>query len=207
MKYKKFITFEGGEGSGKTTQIKLLAKKIEQIDKLCLTREPGGTRSAEEIRKLLVRGKIDKWSSVSELLLLFAARKDHIDKLILPSLKSNKWVLCDRFADSTYVYQGMCGKISIDLIKKIENIIIGQFKPQLTFLINLDPNVGLKRSKRPGNKDLRYENMDIKFHKKVYKSYLKLASLNKQRIVLIDGSKSIVEIENQIWKKVKEKIL
>ena len=92
MKYKKFITFEGGEGSGKSTQIKLLAKKIEQIDSVCLTREPGGTKSAEEIRKLLVRGKIDKWSSISELLLLFAARKDHIDKLILPSLKVNKWV-------------------------------------------------------------------------------------------------------------------
>ena len=207
MKYKKFITFEGGEGSGKSTQIKLLAKKIEQIDSVCLTREPGGTKSAEDIRKLLVRGKIDKWSSISELLLLFAARKDHIDKLILPSLKANKWVLCDRFVDSTYVYQGMCGKTSIELIKKIETIIIGQFKPRLTFLINLDPKVGLERSKRPGNKDLRYENMDIKFHRKVHKSYLKLASLNKQRIVIIDGSKSVVDIENQIWKKVKDKIL
>ena len=82
MKYKKFITFKGGEGSGKSTQIKLLAKKIMQIDSVCLTREPGGTKSAEDIRKLLVRGKIDKWSSISELLLLFAARKDHIDKLI-----------------------------------------------------------------------------------------------------------------------------
>jgi len=207
MKYKKFITFEGGEGSGKSTQIKLLAKKLEQIDKVCLTREPGGTKSAEEIRKLLVRGKIDRWSSISELLLLFAARKDHIDNLILPSLKSNKWVLCDRFVDSTYVYQGMCGKTPIDLIKKVETIVIGQFKPQLTFLISLDPEVGLERSKRPDNKELRYENMDIKFHKKVYKSYLKLASLNKQRIVLIDGSKSISEIENHIWKKVKDKIL
>ena len=142
-----------------------------------------------------------------ELLLLFAARKDHIDNLILPSLKSNKWVLCDRFVDSTYVYQGMCGKTSLELIKKIEAIIIGQFKPRLTFLINIDPKEGLKRSKRPENKDLRYENMDIKFHKKVNRSYLKLASLNKQRIVLIDGGKSISEIENQIWKKVKDKIL
>ena len=155
MKYKKFITFEGGEGSGKSTQIKLLAKKLEQIDEVCLTREPGGTESAEEIRKLLVRGKIDRWSSISELLLLFAARKDHIDNLILPSLKSNKWVLCDRFVDSTYVYQGMCGKTPIDIIKKVETIVIGQFNPQLTFLISLDPKVGLKRSIRPDNKDLR----------------------------------------------------
>ena len=207
MKYKKFITFEGGEGSGKSTQIKLLAKKIDISSNVCLTREPGGTKSAEEIRKLLVRGKADKWSSISELLLLFAARKDHIDNLILPSLKSNKWVLCDRFVDSTYVYQGMCGKTSLELIKKIESIIIGKFKPSLTFLINLDPEIGLKRSRRPGNKDLRYENMDINFHKKVYRSYLKLASLNKQRIVLIDGSKSITYIENQIWKKIKNKIL
>ena len=170
MKYKKFITFEGGEGSGKSTQIKLLAKKIDISSNVCLTREPGGTKSAEEIRKLLVRGKADKWSSISELLLLFAARKDHIDNLILPSLKSNKWVLCDRFVDSTYVYQGMCGKTSLDLIKKIETINIGKFKPRLTILINLDPEIGLKRSKRPCNKDLRYENMDINFHKKVYRS-------------------------------------
>ena len=171
MRYKKFITFEGGEGSGKSTQIKLLAKKIAETSSVCVTREPGGTTSAEEIRKLLVRGKADKWSSVSELLLLFAARKDHIDKLILPALSSNKWVLCDRFVDSTYVYQGMCGKTSLDVIKKIEKIVIGQFKPELTFLINIDPKIGIQRSKRPGNKDLRYENMDIKFHNKIYKSY------------------------------------
>ena len=206
MIYKKFITFEGGEGSGKSTQIKLLAKKIAETSSVCVTREPGGTTSAEEIRKLLVRGKADKWSSVSELLLLFAARKDHIDKLILPALSSNKWVLCDRFVDSTYVYQGMCGKTSLDIIKKIEKIVIGQFKPELTFLINIDPKVGIQRSKRPGNKDLRYENMDIKFHNKIYKSYLKLASLNKRRIFMIDGSKTISGIENEIWNKVKNKI-
>ena len=206
MIYKKFITFEGGEGSGKSTQIKLLAKKIAKTSDVCLTREPGGTASAEEIRKLLVRGKADKWSSVSELLLLFAARKDHIDKLILPSLKSNKWVLCDRFVDSTYVYQGMCGKTSLDIIKKIEKVVIGQFKPQLTFLININPKIGIQRSKRPGNKDLRYENMDMKFHNKVYKSYLRHASLNKRRITMIDGSKSITDIENEIWEKVKNKI-
>lgn len=206
MRYKKFITFEGGEGSGKSTQIKLLAKKIAETSSVCVTREPGGTTSAEEIRKLLVRGKADKWSSVSELLLLFAARKDHIDKLILPALSSNKWVLCDRFVDSTYVYQGMCGKTSLDVIKKIEKIVIGQFKPELTFLINIDPKIGIQRSKRPGNKDLRYENMDIKFHNKIYKSYLKLASLNKRRIFMIDGSKTISDIENEIWNKVKNKI-
>ena len=206
MRYKKFITFEGGEGSGKSTQIKLLAKKIAETSSVCVTREPGGTTSAEEIRKLLVRGKADKWSSVSELLLLFAARKDHIDKLILPALSSNKWVLCDRFVDSTYVYQGMCGKTSLDIIKKIEKIVIGQFKPELTFLINIDPKVGIQRSKRPGNKDLRYENMDIKFHNKIYKSYRKLASLNKRRIFMIDGSKTISDIENEIWNKVKNKI-
>ena len=206
MRYKKFITFEGGEGSGKSTQIKLLAKKIAETSSVCVTREPGGTTSAEEIRKLLVRGKADKWSSVSELLLLFAARKDHIDKLILPALSSNKWVLCDRFVDSTYVYQGMCGKTSLDIIKKIEKIVIGQFKPELTFLINIDPKIGIQRSKRPGNKDLRYENMDIKFHNKIYKSYLKLASLNKRRIFMIDGSKTISDIENEIWNKVKNKI-
>ena len=205
MAFKKFITFEGGEGSGKSTQIKLLARKIKKIETICTTREPGGTKSAEEIRKLLVRGKTNKWSSLSELLLLYAARKDHIDNLILPELNNNKWVLCDRFIDSTYVYQGMCGKANLNTIKKIEKIVIGNFKPSITFLIDIDPTIGIKRSKRLGNKDIRYENMNMNFHNKVRKSYLKLASEDKKRFIKIDGSKKISEIENQIWCIVKKK--
>jgi dTMP kinase len=199
MTFKKFITFEGGEGSGKSTQIKLLAQKIKNFDSVCVTREPGGTKSAEQIRKLLVRGKVDKWSSISELLLLYAARKDHVDNLILPELIKNKWVLCDRFSDSTYVYQGMCGMTPIDTIKKVEKLVIGNFKPKITFLIDIDPKIGIKRSKRKGNKDIRYENMDMKFHHKVRKSYLKLAKFNKKRFIKIDGTKTISQIENKIW--------
>ena len=203
-----FITFEGGEGSGKSTQIDFLSDFLKKKGaKVLSTREPGGTPSAEIIRDLVTKGDPNKWTPLTESLLMWASRTEHVEKLIRPSLEDGKWVLCDRFVDSTYVYQGMCGKTSLELIKKIETIIIGKFKPSITFLINLDPEIGLKRSKRPGNKDLRYENMDINFHKKVYRSYLKLASLNKQRIVLIDGSKSITNIENQIWKKIKNKIL
>ena len=207
MIYKKFITFEGGEGSGKSTQIKLLAKKLIRNNQICLTREPGGTKSAEQIRKILVTGKVDKWSSLSELLLLLAARKDHVDKLILPALDDNKWVLCDRFIDSTYVYQGMCGKTTIDTIKKIEKLILGSLKPAITFLLDIEPKIGLSRSKRPGNKELRYENMDFKFHKKVNQSYLKLASFNKKRIHIIDANKKKSEIENDIWNIIKKKTL
>ena len=207
MIYKKFITFEGGEGSGKSTQIKLLAKKLIPSSQICLTREPGGTKSAEQIRRLLVTGKVDKWSSLSELLLLFAARKDHVDKLILPALSNNKWVLCDRFIDSTYVYQGMCGKTSMETIKKIENLVLGNLKPGITFLLDIEPKIGLSRSKRPGNKELRYENMDFKFHKKVNSSYLKLARYNKKRIHVIDANKSKSEIENDIWNIIKKKTL
>ena len=205
MTFKKFITFEGGEGSGKSTQINLLAQKIKNFESVTVTREPGGTKSSEQIRKLLVRGEPDKWSSISELLLLFAARKEHVDNLILPELIKNKWVLCDRFSDSTYVYQGMCGTTKLNTIKKIEKLVIDNFKPKLTFLIDIDPKIGVKRSKRDGNKELRYENMDLKFHQKVRKSYLKLANLNKKRFIKIDGEESISKIETKIWDIVKKR--
>ena len=138
MLNKRFITFEGGEGSGKSTQIKILRNNLSKSQKVVITREPGGTKEAELIRKLLVKGKSSKWSGVTEVLLNFTARKDHVDKIIVPNLKKGKWVLCDRFTDSTIVYQGYGRGLDIkklDLQFGLIRIIL--YLPTKSWLISL----------------------------------------------------------------------
>ena len=167
----RFISFEGGEGSGKSTQIKLLAKKLSKKRKDIITREPGGTKDAEKIRNLIVKDKNQNWSGAVETMLLFAARKDHIDKVIIPNLKKGYWVLCDRYIDSTMAYQGYGKKVDLKLINSLNKILINNLVPSVTFLLDIDPQTGLTRSKRKGNNDLRYENMHISFHRKVRSSF------------------------------------
>ena len=202
----RFISFEGGEGSGKSTQIKLLAKRLAKYGDVITTREPGGTIEAEIIRKLLVKGKKNKWSGVVETLLLYAARKDHIDKVIAPSLKKNKWVLCDRFKESTLVYQGYGKNVDIDLIKKLDKIITNNLTPGLTFILDIDPIIGLKRSKRKSNTETRYENMSLGFHNKIRKAFKAIARLNKKKFILINANQDINLIQDIIWNEVSSKI-
>ena len=202
----RFISFEGGEGSGKSTQIKLLAKRLAKYGDVITTREPGGTIEAEIIRNLLVKGKKNKWGGVVETLLLYAARKDHIDKVIAPSLKKNKWVLCDRFKESTLVYQGYGKNVDIDLIKKLDKIITNNLTPSLTFILDIDPIVGLKRSKRKSNTETRYENMSLGFHNKIRKAFKAIARLNKKKFILINANQDINLIQDIIWNQVLSKI-
>ena len=202
----RFISFEGGEGSGKSTQIKLLAKRLAKYGDVITTREPGGTIEAEIIRNLLVRGKKNKWSGVVETLLLYAARKDHIDKVIAPSLKKNKWVLCDRFKESTLVYQGYGKNVDITLIKKLDKIITNNLTPGLTFILDIDPIIGLKRSKRKSNTETRYENMSLGFHNKIRKAFKAIARLNKKKFILINANQDINLIQDIIWDEVSSKI-
>ena len=202
----RFISFEGGEGSGKSTQIKLLAKRLAKYGDVVVTREPGGTIEAEIIRNLLVKGKKNKWSGVVETLLLYAARKDHIDKVIAPSLKKNKWVLCDRFKESTLVYQGYGKNVDIDLIKKLDKIITNNLTPGLTFILDIDPIIGLKRSKRKSNTETRYENMSLGFHNKIRKAFKAIARLNKKKFILINANQDINLIQDIIWNEVSSKI-
>ena len=202
----RFISFEGGEGSGKSTQIKLLAKRLAKYGDVITTREPGGTIEAEIIRNLLVKGKKNKWSGVVETLLLYAARKDHIDKVIAPSLKKNKWVLCDRFKESTLVYQGYGKNVDIDLIKKLDKIITNNLTPGLTFILDIDPIIGLKRSKRKSNTETRYENMSLGFHNKIRKAFKAIAKLNKKKFILINANQDINLIQDIIWNEVSSKI-
>ena len=202
----RFISFEGGEGSGKSTQIKLLAKRLAKYGDVITTREPGGTIEAEIIRNLLVKGKKNKWSGVVETLLLYAARKDHIDKIIDPSLKKNKWVLCDRFKESTLVYQGYAKNVDINLIKKLDKIITNNLTPGLTFILDIDPIIGLKRSKRKSNTETRYENMSLRFHNKIRKAFRTIAKSNKKKFILINANQDINLIQDIIWNEVLKRI-
>ena len=202
----RFISFEGGEGSGKSTQIKLLAKKLAKYGDVITTREPGGTIEAEIIRNLLVRGKKNKWSGVVETLLLYAARKDHIDKVIVPNLNNNKWVLCDRFKESTIVYQGYGKNVDIKLIKKLDKLITDNLTPSLTFILDIDPKIGLKRSIRKANTETRYEKMSLSFHNKIRKAFKKIANTNKRNFKLINANQDIDLIKDIIWNEVTKKI-
>ncbi len=194
---KLFITFEGIEGSGKSTQSKMLYEFfLAQKKDVILTREPGGTKVGEKIREILIDEKGEKLTAESELLLNFVARLEHVEKVIKPALKENKTVISDRFFDSSYAYQGSAMNLELALIDQVRNLTIKNFAPDITFLIDVPVELAFKRiDGRAGNN--RYEKLGFDFHQKVRDGFLKLASENK-RIILIDGTKKPDEIFNQI---------
>ncbi len=201
-----FVTFEGGEGTGKSTQIKLLSKVLEEAQvPHILTREPGGTPQAEKIRPLLVQGEVGSWDGVSEYLLLSAGRRHHITSLIKPQLKLGKWVICDRYQDSSCAYQHYGHGIDLDFINHVYDEISGGLQPDVTFFIDLPPEAGLLRAKHRQGLEDRYESMDIKFHHKVYEGYKAIAKANPQRYITLDGSGAIEEIHHEILKYLKQR--
>jgi dTMP kinase len=196
IKYK-FITFEGIEGSGKSTQSKklyefLLAAKLNVI----LTREPGGTKASEKIREILIDDEIEKLEAKTELFLNFAARLEHVEKLIKPALAENKIVISDRFFDSTFTYQGSAFGLDSKLIDEVKTMTIGDFAPDITFLIDVPVEHAFARIQNRESNN-RYEKLGLDFHQKVRNGFLKLASEN-QRIVLIDGTKTPKEVFEKI---------
>lgn len=195
-----FITFEGGEGSGKSLQSRLLAKKLrsEGLDVL-LTREPGGTEGAEAIRDLVLKGDEDRWDPITEALLYLAARADHWRRVIKPALDMEKIVVSDRFQDSTVVYQGHCKGGSINFLNSVYEQITGGVYPDRTYILSVDPRVGIARSiDRLNNDEVRFEKMNMSFHEDVLKHFLQMAK-GKERFMVVDGSKRISEIENLIY--------
>jgi dTMP kinase len=191
-----FITFEGGEGSGKTTQSELLYNNLKQKGlNVTRTREPGGTILAESIREILLKGEKDKMSSLTELYLFSAARRDHIDNVIAPSLKNNEIVICDRFIDSTTAYQGYAGNIDLNLINSINNFTIGSIIPNITYIFDIDPNIGLKRSINTTSEEIRFEQKDIGYHKKIRSGFLEIAKNNSDRCIVIDAEQELKKIE------------
>ena len=194
-----FITFEGGDGSGKSTQVNLLKDYLDNLNfETIKTREPGGTPSAEILRDLLTTGEVEKWTPMSEALLMWASRYEHLIQVIEPALNSGKNVICDRFYDSTYAYQGVAHNLGIDKMEKLKKIIIGDIEPDVTFVLDIDPKVGLKRSLDRSNQENRFESYNIDFHNKIRSAFLEIAKKNKNRCVVIDASLNEQKINNLI---------
>ena len=199
----QFITFEGGEGSGKSTQINLLHNfLIEKGKDVVSTREPGGTPSAEIIRDLLTKGDADRWSPATEALLMWAARSEHVEKLIKPSLDKGKWVLCDRFYHSTYAYQGVGHNLGIENMRIIKKIIIGEITPNLTFILDIDPVNGIGRTKNRVSNEDRFEKMNLAFHNNLRKAFIQFSKKDPKRFIVIDAELSLEKISEIISSEV-----
>ena len=198
----KFITFEGGEGGGKSTQAARMAgylrgKGLEVLE----TREPGGTPESEALRDLLVQGDPDRWSALSELLLITAARVEHVNRLIEPALTEGKWVICDRFADSTLAYQGIAGELGLELVEQLQKLAVGATAPDVTFLLDVRAEAGLQRAEKRGGA-ARFEKKGAAFHQTLRDGFLALANENPQRIVLIDGE----DIFDNVWGQIEAEL-
>lgn len=199
MERGQFITFEGGEGAGKTTQAERLAKALNAAGiETLLTREPGGTFGAEAIRDLVLSGTHDRWSGMTELLLMYAARVDHVEKLIRPALERGVWVISDRFSDSTLAYQGYARGLGADRINAVHTAIMDDFGPDLTILFDMDPVLAMRRVETRGETLSRFDSETIEFHKELRAAFLQIAAQNKERIHTIDAAAPRDAVETRI---------
>jgi len=187
-----FITLEGGEGAGKSTQARLLAEWLgDRGISVALTREPGGTQGAEDIRNLLVTGAVGRWDSLTETLLHYAARREHMARLILPALDAGQWIICDRFIDSTTAYQGYGQGIDLGVIARLRETVLGAFVPDLTLILDVAPETRRARTAlRPGNED-RYERMNEAFHDRVRAGFHAIAKAEPERCAVIAADEGI----------------
>lgn len=196
----RFITLEGGEGTGKSTQIRRLAAALEKrgIGVLC-TREPGGSPGAEEIRKLMVEGEPGRWDAVTETLLAYAARVDHVARTIGPALRAGKWVLCDRFNDSTFAYQGVGRGLARETIRRIDSAVLDDFAPDLTLILDLDVKTGLQRALARSEAENRFEKFGPEFHEKLRQAFLDIAKRSPERCRVIEASGSEEQVAEAIF--------
>ena len=203
----RFITFEGGEGVGKSTQIARVADRLRAagID-VVETREPGGTEGAEHIRSLLVSGPADRWDPVAELLLIGSARRDHVRRVIAPALSAGTWVLCDRFVDSTRVYQGVAGGVAPETVQAVNRIATGGLQPDVTVILDIDPTVGLARARARDHGDARYEGLDTDFHRTVRRAFADIAAAEPQRCVLLDAARPADDVTEAVANSLRDRV-
>lgn len=196
-----FITFEGGEGVGKSTQIRVFREFLEKSGlQVVMTREPGGCDNALALRKMLVEGDADRWDGLSETLLYSAARNEHLREVIRPELKNGRWIICDRFADSTHVYQGEGRGMPYDVLEYVSNIVVKDTWPDLTFVLDMPTEDGLYRARgRQENMfENRFETIEDSFHERVRQGFLKIAKKNPQRCRVIDANGTIEEVHERV---------
>ena len=199
MNRGRFITFEGGEGAGKSTQASLLAEALEKAGIETLqTREPGGTFGAEAIRDLVLEGTSDRWSGMTELLLMYAARLDHVEKLIKPALERGVWVISDRFADSSLAYQGHARGLGAEQVKSLHTVVMDGFEPDMTILFDMDPVLAQKRVETRGEELTRFDTESLDFHKTLRAAFLKIAEENSDRVKTVDADGSRENVQNRI---------
>jgi dTMP kinase len=204
----RFITFEGGEGSGKSTQIKTLAERLDAAKlRAIVTREPGGSPGAEVIRHLLLSGMGKLLGPDAETLLFSAARDDHVHTVIQPALSQGVWVLCDRFSDSTRVYQGRLGNVLPAVMNAMERVTIGDLKPDLTVILDVPVEVGMQRAavRRGAGAPDRFEAEDLQFHQDLRDAYRQIAAAEPQRCVLIDANADATTVAASIWAALRDR--
>ena len=194
-----FITFEGGEGAGKSTQLRRLAERLGAAGReVVATREPGGSDGAEAVRKLLVEGAADRWSPLAETLLLYAARADHLERLIRPALARGAVVISDRFADSTRAYQGAAGGVAPAFIDTVERTVLGDTRPDLTLILDLPAERGLQRAAGRGGAEARFESKGLVFHRRLRDGFLAIAAAEPGRCVVIDADRPVDEVAERV---------
>lgn len=195
----RFITFEGGEGAGKSTQLLRLARKLRSLKlQVVTTREPGGTEGAEAIRRLLLAGPAERWRPLSELFLFMAARDDHLHRAVLPALAQGAWVLCDRFVDSTRVYQGYAGGLGVELVDRLHAPLLDGHWPDLTLLLDLPVPIGMARCAARGAL-ARFEAKGTAYHERVRIGFLQLASREPERFAIIDARAEVEAVADAIF--------
>ncbi|PHQ69858.1 MAG: dTMP kinase [Sneathiella sp.] len=204
----KFITLEGGDGSGKSTQAKLLSDFLtSQAIAVVATREPGGAPGADDIRELLLTGDPDRWDAIGETLLFYAARRNHLRLTVWPALAAGTWVISDRFADSTMAYQGYGNQLGIEAVQKVHDFTVADFAPELTFIFDLPAEEGLRRTEGRLHNEDRFEKMELAFHQRLREGFLDIARKNADRCVVIDATRSVEDIQRDLRAEIQNRFL
>lgn len=208
----RFITFEGGEGAGKSTQIRRLAARLSEAGRVvATTREPGGTPFAETIRRVLLSGGAKSFGPEGEAMLFGAARADHVEKMIRPALAAGEWVLCDRFTDSTRVYQGLAGGVDDKLLTALDRVTVGRTRPHLTLILDVPAEIGLKRVAarlaESGGEPDRFEDETLALQERRRQAFLEIAAREPERCVVVDATRSEDEVADEIWQIVAGRLL
>lgn len=199
----RFIVFEGGEGAGKSTQVKALVARLRAAGlEVVQTREPGGSEGAEALRDLLVQGEAGRWSPMSELLMMYASRSDHLEKVIRPALARGAWVVCDRFADSSRAYQGAGGGVAPYFIEQVDTAVVGETQPDVVIIMDMPVQPGLARAASRQDKENRFESKGLAFHERLRQGFLERAVSVPERYRIVNADQTIETIRDQVWSEV-----